>query len=200
MTFSYWIILFSIACFACMLGLNISDGLRSVVAIYIVVPFLLVPQILLAGVIVKFDKLHHAFANYEYVPVAGDIMASRWVYEALAVNQFANNLYQRHFYDVEMRVSNISYDMQFLAPTLIQKIEDLHVLQKENPDHPRIPIRKKMIIEGFASITMTRPFPLTDVFEKEGIDDRVADSALDRNQIHLSTILKHVTESNPARL
>ncbi len=41
MTFSYWLILFSTACFANMLGLNISDGLKSVVAIYVIVPFLL---------------------------------------------------------------------------------------------------------------------------------------------------------------
>lgn len=178
MTFSYWIILFSTACFACVLGLNISDGLKSVVAIYIVVPFLLVPQILLAGVIVKFDKLHYIFANHEYVPIAGDIMASRWAYEALAVNQFMNNRYQRHFYDIELRESNIAYDMQFLAPTLIQKIEDLQVLQKEDPDHPGIPVLEKIITGGFASITLTDPFPLSGLFDEKGIDDRVADSAI----------------------
>ena len=34
------LILFSTACFANLLGLNISDGLKSVVAIYVIVPFL----------------------------------------------------------------------------------------------------------------------------------------------------------------
>ncbi len=124
LTFSYWLILFSTACFANLLGLNISDGLKSVVAIYVIVPFLLVPQILLAGVIVKFDKLHYKFASHHTVPVSGDLMASRWAYEALIVNQFVNNRYQDDFYDHEMLESNVTYDMQFLIPTLIQEIQD----------------------------------------------------------------------------
>ena len=178
MTFSYWLILFSTACFANVLGLNISDGLKSVVAIYVVVPFLLVPQILLAGVIVKFDKLHYTLASHENVPLVGDIMASRWAYEALAVNQFVNNRYQQPFYDIEMRESNITYDMQFLAPALIQKNEDVKSLKNKDPENRDIPIYLKMIREGLMSIILTRPFPLTDSYTEGNFQDEVADSAI----------------------
>jgi ABC-type multidrug transport system ATPase subunit len=94
MTLNYWLVLFSTACFAVMLGLNISSALKSVIAIYITIPFLLVPLILLSGVIVKYDKMHYSISSDKYVPFVGDMMASRWAYEALLVNQFKNNEYQ----------------------------------------------------------------------------------------------------------
>ncbi len=43
----YWLVLFSTACFANMLGLNISASFNSAVTIYISIPFLLIPQLLL---------------------------------------------------------------------------------------------------------------------------------------------------------
>jgi ABC transport system ATP-binding/permease protein len=178
MTFSYWLILFSTSCFANILGLNISDGLKSVVAIYVVVPFLLVPQILLAGVIVKFDKLHYMVASHESVPFVGDIMASRWAYEALAVNQFMNNRYQRHFSELNMRESNITYDLSYLAPTLIQKVGDLRNLMNSAPDDEKIPENIIGIREAFEFITLTRPFPLLESLTPEAYTPLVADSAI----------------------
>ena len=162
MNFSYWLILFSTACFANMLGLNISDGLRSVVAIYVVVPFLLVPQILLAGVIVEFDKLHYQLASHEKVPVSGDLMASRWAYEALAVNQFVNNKYQEDLYEIEMAESNVTYDMQFLVPALVQEIRDARALYTANPSHPELNQLVRMIRSGMESIYLSGPCPWMD--------------------------------------
>jgi len=176
MTFSYWIILFSTACFANIMGLNISDGLKSVVAIYIVVPFLLVPQILLAGVIVKFDKLHYKFASHESVPFVADLMPSRWAYEALAVNQFVYNKYQRHFYEVEMRESNVTYDLQFLVPTLIQQIEDAETLYQREDD--RLPDQLRVVRSGFDAIYLTEAFPGQDRFTVETFTPLLADSTI----------------------
>jgi len=46
----YWLILFSCSCFANMLGLNISASFNSAVTIYILIPLLVIPQLLLSGV------------------------------------------------------------------------------------------------------------------------------------------------------
>jgi len=124
MTANYWIVLFSTACFAVMLGLNISSALKSVIAIYITIPFILVPLILLSGVIVKYDKMHYSIASSKFVPVVGDVMASRWAYEALMVNQFRNNAYQKNFYEVDRESANLSYELNFLIPALINKVND----------------------------------------------------------------------------
>jgi ABC-type multidrug transport system ATPase subunit len=85
MTFVFWLILFSTACFANLIGLNISSSLNSVVSIYILIPLILIPQLLLSGVPVRFDDLNKSLTNRIYVPIIGDLMTSRWAYEALAV-------------------------------------------------------------------------------------------------------------------
>lgn len=159
LTFSSWLILFSTACYANLLGLNISDGLKSVVAIYIIVPFLLVPQILLAGVIVKFDKLHYKFASHQAVPVSADLMASRWAYEALTVNQFVNNEYQDDFFDLERLESSVIYDLQFLIPTLIQEIQDATGTYIKNPAGNDLTDRLGTIRDGMGSIFLTDSYP-----------------------------------------
>lgn len=122
LTLSYWLILFSTACFANMVGLNISSGLNSVVAIYVLIPLILVPQLLFSGVIVNFDKLHKTIASEQYVPRIGDLMTSRWSYEALAVNQFKNNSYEKLFFETDRQISTASYNRNLLIPML----EDLN--------------------------------------------------------------------------
>lgn len=122
MNWYYWLILFSTACFANILGLNISASMNSIVTIYILIPFILVPQLLFSGVIVKFDKLHKNITNELYVPVIGDIMASRWAYEALAVQQFKANQYQKHFFQIDKEMSVHVYNYNYLIPELQLKI------------------------------------------------------------------------------
>ena len=159
LSFSYWLILFSTACFANMLGLLVSDGLKSVVAIYVIVPFLLVPQILLAGVIVKFDKLHYKFASDNVVPFSGDMMPSRWSYEALAVNQFVNNAYQNGLYETERLESNLIYDLQFLIPALRQEMEEALALFQNDPGDPDLSASLNIIGNGLLSVSLTSPYP-----------------------------------------
>lgn len=116
MTFSYWIVLFSAAAFANILGLNISSSFDSVVTIYIIIPFILVPQLLFSGVIVDFTKLHKNFTSYKDVPIIGDLMTSRWAYEALIVNQFKNNKYEKYYYDVDQEKSQNNFKLTYLVP------------------------------------------------------------------------------------
>lgn len=118
LTFSYFIIIFSTIASANLIGLNISSALNSVVNIYITIPFILVPQLLLSGVIVNFNKLHKNFTNIEYVPVIGDLMISRWSYEALSVNQFKNNEYEKYFFDVDKEISKLTFQSMFRLPEL----------------------------------------------------------------------------------
>jgi len=124
----------------------------------VIVPFLLVPQILLAGVIVKFDKLHYKFSSTQVVPVSGDIMASRWAYEALAVNQFVSNDYQKPLYEIEMLESNITYDMQFLIPAIIQETEDAIGFLQSRREQELIE-SLQTLKSGLGSISLTTPYP-----------------------------------------
>ncbi|NQZ77379.1 MAG: ATP-binding cassette domain-containing protein [Ekhidna sp.] len=119
MTLYYWAVLFTVSCFANLVGLNISSALNSVINIYILIPFILVPQLLLGGAMIKFDELHHSLNNQKNVPIVGDMMASRWAYEALAVAQFRYNEYEEYFFEVNREISKNSVYRSFMVPEML---------------------------------------------------------------------------------
>lgn len=109
MYLDYWLVLFSVSCFANLLGLNISASFNTAVTIYILIPFLLIPQLLLSGVIVKFENLNPSIASKKEVPLVGKVMTSYWAFEALMVNQFKSNAYEKYYFDVDKKLSESSY-------------------------------------------------------------------------------------------
>ncbi len=149
MTISYWIILFSTFAAANLIGLNLSSSLNSVVTIYITIPFILVPQLLFSGVIVSFSKLHKNFTSIEYVPIIGDLMTSRWAFEALAVNQFRNNEYQKHFFNVDKRISNASYNTMYLIPELKNLITDCQKDIKKDTNQKIVDAKLAVLAQNF---------------------------------------------------
>ncbi|MGC9472439.1 MAG: ATP-binding cassette domain-containing protein [Bacteroidales bacterium] len=131
MALQHWLILFSTAVVANLIGLNISAAFRTVVTIYILIPLVLVPLILFSGAIIPFDKLHKQISSLKVVPVVGDLMASRWSYEALAVTQFRDNPFQKQFFDLDMEISEAVWVNSFLLPRLEQMVDQ--ALRNEQP-------------------------------------------------------------------
>jgi ABC-type multidrug transport system ATPase subunit len=119
-----WIILFSTACFGNLLGLNISAGMRTAVSIYILIPLLLVPQLILGGAMIRFDDLHSSFSKKIYVPLIADIMVTRWAYEALSVEQFKSTKFQKDFFKYDMAISQNNWYASFLIPALKVKADE----------------------------------------------------------------------------
>lgn len=122
MTFSYWLVFFSTAVCANLIGLNLSAALNSVVSAYIAIPFILVPQLLLSGIVVDFTKMHKDIKSVKYTPLYSDLMTTRWAYEALMVNQFKNNLFERNFFELDQKLSYTNYYTLFY----LQKLESVY--------------------------------------------------------------------------
>jgi ABC transport system ATP-binding/permease protein len=118
MNLRFWLILFSSACFANLLGLNISASFNSAVTIYILIPLLLIPQLLLSGVVIRFDKFNPWVSSEDRVPLAGDMMASRWAFEAAMVSQFKDNPFEKEWYDLEKQAANAEYKKLYYLPKL----------------------------------------------------------------------------------
>jgi ABC-type multidrug transport system ATPase subunit len=137
MLFQQWLVLFSTACFGNMLGLNISAGMRTAVSIYILIPLLLVPMLLLGGAMIKFDDLHKSISKKIYVPVIGDAMVTRWAYEALMVEEFKSNKFEKPFFKYEMEISQTGWYTSFLIPTLKVKIDECKAAGK-NPEYEEL--------------------------------------------------------------
>ena len=110
----WWLILFVTAFLSNLMGLLLSQCLNSVVAIYISIPLLLIPQILLCGLVVSFSDLTPKSTTGN-VPLIGDIIPSRWSYEALAVTSFTDNPYEAPFFELDkQKYENQFYNMGFL--------------------------------------------------------------------------------------
>ena len=134
MLLQQWLILFSTACFGNLLGLNISAGMRSAISIYILIPLILVPQLILGGAMIRFDDLHNVFSRKIYVPVIADIMVTRWSYEAMSVEQFRSNKFEKPFFNYDMALSQNDWYASFLIPTLKVKADECLAAGK-NPDY-----------------------------------------------------------------
>ena len=138
---TWWLILFVTALLANLTGLLLSQCLSSVVAIYISIPLLLIPQILLCGLVVSFSDLTPKSTTGN-VPLIGDIIPSRWSYEALAVTSFADNDYEAPFFEADKeKYENLYYNMGFLyeLQSQLQTMKDEQKHGKEaKADHMAI--------------------------------------------------------------
>jgi len=126
MFFSHWMILFSTSCFANLLGLNISSSFNSVKVIYILIPICIIPQLLFSGIIVPFDKLHPYFSSKSEVPVIGNIMASRWAYEAMTVTQFKDNEFEKIFFEFNKEMSFANWKKDQWESNLETKLNNFY--------------------------------------------------------------------------
>jgi ABC transport system ATP-binding/permease protein len=118
----YWLILFTCTCFANMLGLNISASFNSAVTIYILIPILIIPQLLLSGVVIGFDKFNPRVGKPVGIPLIGEMMASRWAFEAYMVTQFKDNPFERQFYAIDKQAAEAEYKRVYFIPKLESKL------------------------------------------------------------------------------
>jgi hypothetical protein len=138
---TWWLILFVTAFLANLTGLLLSQCLNSVVAIYISIPLLLIPQILLCGLVVSFTDLAPKSTTGN-VPLIGDLIPSRWSYEALAVTSFTDNEYEARFFEIdkekyETQFYNIGYLYELQSQLETMKDEQKHG-KEVKPEHMEV--------------------------------------------------------------
>ena len=129
---TWWFILFVTALLANLTGLLLSQCLNSVVAIYISIPMLLIPQILLCGLVVSFSDLTPRSTTGN-VPLIGDLIPSRWSYEALAVTSFTDNEYERQFFDVHKD----KYETQYYNIGLLYELQSQLETMKDEQERKK---------------------------------------------------------------
>jgi hypothetical protein len=95
------------------------------VTIYILIPFLVIPQIILSGVIVKFEKLNPNISSPSVIPFYGEVFTARWGYEALAVKQFIDNKFEEQFYGYDKMKSKGNYRRNFWCNDLKLKLDGI---------------------------------------------------------------------------
>lgn len=146
MTWAFWLILFTTSCFANVLGLNISSAFNSAVTVYVLIPLLLIPQMILSGLLFDFDKLNHLLSTKGKVPLVADLMTSRWAYEAMAVHQFKNNEFEKHYFDYERGEAVADYKAAYLADELKTRNQYLLDFIEKPTDTSRVKLSTKILM------------------------------------------------------
>ena len=156
----YWGVLFTVSCHANVLGLNISSAFNSAVTVYIIIPLLLIPQMILSGAIFNFDKLNQSISERGTVPLVADIMASRWAYEAMVTEQYKGNPFSENMFEFEILESEGKYKNTYWNPKVS---ELLNVAQQyaENPQdtsgRERYPAYLGLLAHAFSTDKILAP-------------------------------------------
>jgi hypothetical protein len=141
------------------LGLNISSGLKTRVAVYILIPFLVIPQIMLSGVLVKYEDLNPVVGSDTKVPAIGNMMVARWAFEGLATDQFRNNVYERPLFRLEKQQSDAGYYRDWWAPRLETELDSITTGKAiQGTD-----IKKRMIAAELSALKAAYPALAIDV-------------------------------------
>ena len=184
---TWWFILFVTALLANLTGLLLSQCLNSVVAIYISIPMLLIPQILLCGLVVSFSDLTPKSTTGN-VPLIGNLIPSRWSYEALAVTSFTDNQYERQFFELDKEKYETQYYNVGLLYELQSQLETMKDEQKQGKkakvDHMEV-IRTNL--PQLAAFCHMKPYQGDESYEslKQYMDDAEAWLSKHGNQITL---------------
>jgi hypothetical protein len=134
----YWIVLFSSAAYGALMGLVFSAGIALRRTIYAtILPLVIAFQLLLGGGIVGFDKLN--FGKTRYTPLIADMAVSRWAYEALAVEQFRNNAFEKLVYPVEKKLDEAAFYSFYAVPFLDSINQNRLLLKNELTRVAKVP-------------------------------------------------------------
>ena len=190
MTMVHWFALFSTSCFANILGLNISASFNSAKVIYILIPILIIPQLLFSGVIVRFDKLHPWFASQSKVPMIGNVMASRWAYEAMAVTSFKDNDYNSKTFKNTKTVKFATWKKDWWVKELDKRLQEV----KTNAGNPekKSEIEENLLIlrnEINRELKFIKKIPLPEVVNLTS--DKIDEKTIKATEKYLDKLKKH---------
>jgi ABC-type multidrug transport system ATPase subunit len=105
-----YVMIFSVFCSANIIGLILSSTFNSPVTIYIIIPLIIIPQMLLGGAMFRFSKINSFFGGSNHsVPPISTCMVSRWAYEGIMVNEFKNNKFEKNIFTLDKLESNLNF-------------------------------------------------------------------------------------------
>ncbi|MDG5799385.1 ATP-binding cassette domain-containing protein [Marinilabiliaceae bacterium ANBcel2] len=182
MNFEFWLALFTISAFANILGLILSASFNSIVTIYILIPLVMIPQMVLGGAMFTFDKLNKDFTSVDKVPAVAEFMPSRYIYEGLIVHQYKHNNYKRNYFEIEKRESKADFKQVHYIPELKHILDQVtvHILDDKNRDDKDFINDLKLLYNEFSKEKKRVPdieFNYLENLNAEDFDNSTANAA-----------------------
>ncbi|MBN2820042.1 MAG: ATP-binding cassette domain-containing protein [Bacteroidales bacterium] len=170
-----WLTYFSIGAIGALFGLVFS-ATHSIYDNIVLksVPILLFLILVFGGGLINFNNINHS--NEKYTPWISEFMVSKWGYEALMVNHYNKNLYQRNFSEPEKLISAGTFNSYNIIPKLKEYFEYLTENQLKNTDS--VNQVKKILQNQFKFYAITE-----DVYEYEYLEELLE---LDLNEAIIS--------------
>jgi ABC-type multidrug transport system ATPase subunit len=181
MMFDYWLVLFSLWAGANVLGLLISDSFKAVVTIYMLIPFLLIPNMISSGSMIKFEKLNPNISSPVAIPFYGEMIPTRWGYEALAVRQFKDNKYESQFYIYDKALSKAKYKKDYWNVEIKSKLDNVLNDLKKGERGDEFNTNLNLVYNEFRKEQILTPnikFEFTESLKPDKITSDIVSSAL----------------------
>lgn len=129
--FKTWLVLFLSAFASSVLGLNISAIFRSAVTIYILIPLILIPQMILSGAVIRYEELISVTSLKREVPFYTNIFFSRFAYEALLVEQYMGNNYMKDLVESDAIIRQAEYELDNYIPEVQSQNKSVILILEE---------------------------------------------------------------------
>lgn len=176
-----YFMVFSVFCSANVIGLILSSTFNSPVTIYIIIPLIIIPQMLLGGAMFRFSKINSFFGGSSHsVPPISAFMVSRWAYEGIMVNEFRNNTYEKNVFVLDKLESNLNYKLSYVLP----KIEELKEIRIERDTI--LTKKEKAFIDEFVAKNINQEFLQAE--------NKYGKIAIDKDSDSLSALKSILTE------
>ena len=186
MNFQFWLMLFTVAVSSDILGLIISSTFNSIVTIYIMIPLIMIPQMVLGGAMFTFDKLNKDISSVDKVPLIAEIIPARYAYEGLIVYQYKNNDFEKAFFEEELLERQADFKTVYYLPKIkdvldaaqnARKQADLQGKEKEQYLTDLALVRNELGKETTRVPSIA--FPALEQVSEEGFNDGVYQAASD---------------------
>lgn len=131
--FKHWLIYFSVALNGAITGLFLSSVHKKTESVLIgTVPLILLVLFIFGGGWIPLKQL--SGTKGRYTPFVSDIVVSKLAYEALMVEQFYGNKWQKQFNQADNQVSRGSFNSYHLLPELVTYLDRAYELRESNCD------------------------------------------------------------------
>lgn len=184
MFFYHWLIYFTCGAGGVLLGLVFSlthHLFESIVLKSIPITFILI--LILGGGWIPLKDLN--FTKDRYTPFLSDLTISRWAYEAIMVQQYAGNPYERNFFSVDRQISSGSFNSYHMLPALRNDLEAITEYDFEKGDEKAIDslnIMLSALKNRFTFYSVTEdifPFEYNDSLDIIRFDSEIANEAME---------------------
>lgn len=173
----FWLMLFSVAVSSNVLGLIISSTFNSIVTIYIMIPLIMIPQMVLGGAMFTFDKLNKDISSVDKVPLVAEVIPARYAYEGLIVYQYKNNKFERTFFDDEFAERQADFKTVYYLPKIKDVLEDVQIARKKNETDNKQYLIDLALLQNELGKEVRRqpdvPFTCLEKLNKEDFNDEV---------------------------